>query len=173
MVVGHARNVSDSFFVAQHRQSLREAHPEMGFGQISKLAASQWKALLPNDKQRYVVMAINDKQRFVPHQFSVTNVSPMLSFIIRYNEEMKRYTPPPGTKGYDEFGRKRKRSLDSPKLPLSAYFMFTRLVRSKVVLECQDLKLPEVTKEIARRWRLLTDEEKKPYEQMSQRDKDR
>lgn len=91
----------------------------------------------------------------------------------RYQEEMRHYVPPPGTRGYDSTGKKKRKAPDAPKTPLSAYFMFTRHIRPTVVFERPDLNLPGITQEVARRWRLLSPEEKIPYEEQSNHDKQR
>ena len=51
--------------LSQNRQGLRESQPEAGFGQLSKIAAAQWKELAPEAKRRYEIMAENDKMRCV------------------------------------------------------------------------------------------------------------
>ena len=86
---------------------------------------------------------------------------------------MRHYVPPPGTRGYDNAGKKKKKAADSPKTPLSAYFMFTKHIRPTVVFERPDLNLPGITQEVARRWRLLSADEKIPYEEQSEQDKQR
>jgi hypothetical protein len=86
---------------------------------------------------------------------------------------MRHYVPPPGTRGYDSSGKKKKKAADAPKTPLSAYFMFTKYIRPTVVFERPDLNLPGVTQEVARRWRLLNADEKIPYEEQSTIDKQR
>ena len=92
----------------------------------------------------------------------------------RYQEEMRHYVAPPGTRGYDGGGKiKRKKNKDAPKTPLSAYFIFSNEIRPTVVAERPDLNLPGVTKEIAHRWRHLSPEQKVPYEEKSKVDKQR
>jgi hypothetical protein len=55
--------VSFPYILFQNRQGLRDANPEVGFGQISKIAAAQWRALAADAKRRYEIMAENDKLR--------------------------------------------------------------------------------------------------------------
>lgn len=47
----------------QNRQALRDANPDVSFGQISKIAAAQWRSLPDDSKRRYEIMADNDKHR--------------------------------------------------------------------------------------------------------------
>ncbi|CAM9171665.1 unnamed protein product, partial [Ectocarpus fasciculatus] len=118
------------------------------FGQLSKIASAQWRAMTTDEKRRYEIMAENDK--------------------MRYQEEMRHYVAPPGTRGFDGAGKKkRKKNKDAPKTPLSAYFVFSNEIRRHVVAQRPDLNLPGVTKEIAERWRNLSPEQKIPYEEKS------
>ncbi|CAM9099948.1 unnamed protein product, partial [Ectocarpus fasciculatus] len=143
-----------AFRLPQNRQGLRESQPEAGFGQLSKIAAAQWKELAPDAKRRYEIMAENDK--------------------MRYQEEMRHYVAPPGTRGFDGPGKKKmKKNKNAPKGPLSAYFIFTSHIRPTVVSEHPELNLPGVTKEIAQRWRNLSAEERVPFEEKSKADKQR
>lgn len=142
------------FYVEEHRQGLRDTNPEAGFGQLSKIAAAQWRALSADSKRRYEIMAENDK--------------------MRYQEEMRHYVAPPGTRGFAGGAKKkRKKNKDAPKSPLSAYFIFSSHIRPTVVFQHPDLNLPGVTKEIAERWRNLSAEDKIPFEEKSRADKQR
>ena len=91
----------------------------------------------------------------------------------RYQEEMKSYVPPPGTRGFVDGKKKSKKNKNAPKGPLSAYFIYTAHIRPTVVFERPDLNLPGVTKEIANRWRALSPEERLPFEEKSKLDKRR
>lgn len=51
------------FTFKQHRQGLRDANPDAGFGQLSKIASAQWRAMTTDEKRRYEIMAENDKMR--------------------------------------------------------------------------------------------------------------
>lgn len=99
----------------------------------------------------------------------------LIELLIRYQEEMRHYVPPPGTRGFSEgVGKKKtKKNKNAPKGPLSAYFIFTSMIRPTVVFERPDLNLPGVTKEIAQRWRNLSPEDRVPYEEKSKLDKQR
>jgi hypothetical protein len=93
---------------------------------------------------------------------------------MRYQEEMRHYVAPPGTRGSEGAGKKKmKKNKNAPKGPLSAYFIFSSHIRPSVVAERPDLNLPGVTKEIAQRWRALTAEERVPFEEKSKADKQR
>ena len=89
---------------------------------------------------------------------------------------MRHYIPPAGTRGFSEGPggkKKKKKSKDAPKNPLSAYFIFTGHIRLSVVKEMPTLNLPDITKEVAHRWRNLSVDERIPFEEKSKIDKQR
>jgi hypothetical protein len=94
---------------------------------------------------------------------------------LRYQEELRHYVPPPGHRDITDTANRKKTKgrKDSPKLPLSAFFIFSSHIRPSVVIERPDLNLPGITKEITQRWRNLTPEERVPFQEQSKLDKRR
>ena len=51
--------------------------------------------------------------------------------------------------------------------PIGPFFVFQKEMRPIVVKEMPGAKQPEIAKELGRRWKKLTDEEKEKYKQQS------
>ena len=58
----------------------------------------------------------------------------------------------------------------TPKRALSAYFFFCNEKRAEVKKENPDFKLGQISKKLAEMWGELTDEDKKPYNEMHDKD---
>jgi hypothetical protein len=98
----------------------------------------------------------------------------------RYDAEIASYVPPPG---HDARGvlieehRPRKRTKRGPKDPAApkrasgAYVFFTNDMRPKILSEYPGIKFVELGKVLGERWRALTPEEKKRFEDQAQEDK--
>lgn len=98
----------------------------------------------------------------------------------RYDLEIASYVPPPG---HDARGvliedhRPRKRNKRGPKDPAApkrasgAYVFFTNDMRPKVNREYPGIKFVDLGKVLGERWRALTPEQKKRYEDMAAEDK--
>mmetsp|Transcript_20431 Transcript_20431/g.30219 ORF Transcript_20431/g.30219 Transcript_20431/m.30219 type:complete len:644 (+) Transcript_20431:30-1961(+) len=69
--------------------------------------------------------------------------------------------------------KKQKKDPNAPKGALSAFLYYSIQNRSKVLQEFPSLKLTEVSKVIGERWRALTSEDKKKYEELAAEDKTR
>ena len=56
-----------------------------------------------------------------------------------------------------------KKKTDGPKKPLSPYMAFCKETRSKIVAENPAFTFGEVGKELGKRWKALTDEQKESF----------
>ena len=62
---------------------------------------------------------------------------------------------------------------NAPKRAMTSFMVFSGEMRNKVKEENPDMKLVEIASELGRRWKALTDEEKKPYQDKADADKER
>lgn len=132
----------------------------MSFGQLAKYTSHMYKHLTPDEKATWEARASQDKAR--------------------YDSELTSYEPPPG---HDAKGiliddhRPRKRNKRGPKDPMApkrasgAYVFFTNEMRPKVLDEYPGIKFVELGKVLGERWRALTPEQKKLYEELANQDK--
>lgn len=142
------------------REQFKRENPGMTFGQLAKYTSHMYKNLTPEEKATWENRAHQDKAR--------------------YDAEIAAYVPPPG---HDSRGvliedhRPKRRNKRSPKDPAApkrasgAYVFFTNEMRPKVLQEYPGIKFVELGKVLGERWRALTAEEKKKYEDMAAEDK--
>ena len=147
------------------RESFRTENPGMTFGQLAKFTSAMYKSLTPEEKARWEDAAFQDKQRF--------------------ESEMANYVPPPG---FDPRGQlvdsitmpgagrkynKKNKDPNAPKRARGSYVFFTLDERPKIVIEFPNMKFTEMGHLMGERWRALTPEEKKVYEDKANDDKKR
>jgi len=134
------KNVSAYIHFATEQHGItKEENPEMSSKDVMKLLGSKWKEL--TDKSRYVSIATEDK--------------------LRYEKEMKEYTPP------EEFQQEKPK-----KGGFKNAFNYYMSEQSKIFkAENKNMKSTDTMKEAGKRWRSLTDEEKQPYKDMAERHK--
>jgi HMG (high mobility group) box len=132
----------------------------MSFGQLAKYTSHMYKHLTPEEKATWEARAAQDKAR--------------------YSAELAQYEPPPGhdAKGIlIEDQRPRRKNKRGPKDPMApkrasgAYVFFTNEMRPKVLSEYPGIKFVELGKVLGERWRALTPDQKKRYEDMASQDK--
>jgi hypothetical protein len=121
-----------------------------------------YKNMSPEEKATWEAKAAQDKARF--------------------DAEIASYAPPPG---HDAKGvlidsrpprKKQKRPPKDPAAPKrasGAYVFFTNFMRPQVMSEYPGIKFVELGKVLGERWRALTPEQKKQYEDLAAHDKAR
>ena len=131
------------FFCSEHREKLKTDEPALSTTQIVSKLATIWRNLKDEDKQKYEKMAIEDKKR--------------------YEKEMEQYNP-------------EKSQIDKPvipKRPLTSYLFFCNETRDIIKKENPLLLGKQITTELGKRWKQLSDEEKNPYVEKQKLDRER
>jgi high mobility group protein B2 len=142
------------------REHFKRENPGMTFGQLAKYTSHMYKNLTPAERALWDSRASQDKSR--------------------YEAEIAHYIPPPG---HDARGvliddqRPRKRSKRAPKDPAApkrasgAYVFLTNEIRPQIQQEYPGIKFTELGKVLGQRWRALSPQERKRYEDMAAQDK--
>jgi hypothetical protein len=52
------------FFSAEERVKVKEDNPSLGFGDITKQVSAKWKEMTDDDKEPYLKLAQQDKERY-------------------------------------------------------------------------------------------------------------
>ncbi|KAL4108905.1 hypothetical protein PRIC1_000614 [Phytophthora ramorum] len=68
---------------------------------------------------------------------------------------------------------RKKKDKNAPKRALSAFMFFSNDIRDTVKREMPELQFLEISSEIGRRWKQITDEDRKPYDELAAADKRR
>lgn len=134
---------SYAFFVQTCREEHKRNHPndQVVFSDFSKKCAKKWKELSPTDRAPFEAMAGRDK--------------------LRWEEEMKHYTPPAG-----KAGKKKKRKADpnAPKRPQTAFFLFCADRRSALRAQNPDMNIGQIAKILGAEWGQCEPTKKSQYE---------
>lgn len=145
------------------RDTYKAEFPAMTFGQLSKHTSEQYKKLSEEEKKAWKDKAAEDKER--------------------YDRELAAYSPP---EGYDNYGvliesktlgtrkyTKKEWDADAPKRPRGSYCMFTGVARPQILKDFPGIKFTDMGHVMGERWRALSPDEKKKYEDLALEDKKR
>ncbi|XP_051242141.1 high mobility group protein B2a [Dicentrarchus labrax] len=132
---------SYAYFVATCREEHKKKHPgtTVGFSEFSKKCSERWKTMSAKEKVKFEDMAKNDK--------------------VRYDQEMKSYVPPKGTKVVG----KKKKDPNAPKRPPSAFFVFCSDHRPRIKEENPGISIGDIAKKLGEFWATQTPKDKAPY----------
>ena len=142
------------------RDQFKRENPGMTFGQLAKYTSHMYKNLTPEEKATWEARAHQDKARF--------------------DTEISSYIPPPGhdARGVlieDQRPKKHKKrgpkDPSAPKRASGAYVFFTNEMRPKVLRDHPGIKFVDLGKVLGERWRALTVDEKKRFEEIASNDK--
>jgi len=132
-----------AFFVQTCREEHKRTNPgeQVVFSEFSKKCAGRWKVMDTSDKRPFEEMAARDK--------------------MRWEEEMKHWTPVDGRKGKKQ---KRKKDPNAPKRPQTAFFLFCADHREALRQQFPELRIGDIAKKLGEKWSLCDTDKKKGYE---------
>lgn len=130
------------FFCSEQRELLRNQNQKYKTTEITSKLADMWKKLSPSERVKYEELSNKDKER--------------------YNEEKTTYSSP------EEFKKKEKPLI---KRPTTSYMYFCMDERVNIKNENPTMSAKEITSQLGKRWRILTEEQKKPYIERQNNDK--
>lgn len=133
----------------------KRLHPEtkVDLGVFMRNLSQTWNSLEESKKEPYTTAADKDANRF--------------------QEEMANYVPDQKYLQPKQKKRKRVKEVGEPKRAMTAFMFFSNCTRSDVVAEHPELKIGGIAKILGERWNNMSDEQKAPYQEMTNKDKER
>ncbi|KAG8346679.1 HMG box domain [Trypanosoma vivax] len=135
-------------FSNDHREKLKAENPDAKITEILQKLGQMWSDASEAVKEKYKKLAQEDKERF--------------------ERELNEYKKSGGTE-FSRSAKAKNKDENAPKRAVSAFMFFSKEFRSKH----PNLSMTEGSKAAGAAWRELSDEKKKPYEAMAQKDKER
>jgi len=139
------------WFCGDVRAKLKEDNPEMSVTDLSKKMGTMWQELPAKKKKKYDKMASDDKER--------------------YKQEMENYTPPEVDEEETTTKRGGKKANTGPKKPLASYMFFSKDVRPQVKEDNPEMKFGDIAREVSRRWKEISDDDKTQFEDLAAKDR--
>ena len=137
-------------FCVDKRSKIKDNNPDMSAKDIIKELGRVWREdVTVKEKDKYNKLSNIDKQR--------------------YEKEMKDYTPPIDTGTITTEKVKR----EGPKRGLTAYIFFCKNQRPIIKDNNPNLSTKEITIQLGKEWKELSENEKSPYNKLAQDDKKR
>lgn len=135
----------------------------LSIGERAKVIGDSWSKLTSEQKQQYVDLAAEDKQRY---QNECKQLEKKGYFINKegVNSKDLQKTKDKGQKKRDS---SEKKDVVLPKRPMSAFFFFGNSNRAALNAKNPDLKITEIAKMNGEQWAKLTPEQKAPFDKMN------
>lgn len=160
------------------RETVKQQHPEMSPNDVSREVAKRFKEL-PSEERNYLDSIVKK---------DMENYRQMLENYTLIAESAKMEAPLPtqftsssspfsGSKSDQKFyiKAKKKRFIDpnAPKKPYTAYIYFSNNIREDIKQQNPDFSFTDIAREMGRRFKQLNPEEKKYWQEVAAREKER
>jgi len=147
------RNMSAFFLYSNaNRARIKEENPGIAFGSVAKLLSAEFKQITPDEREKWDKLALEDKER--------------------YQREMEDYEPPSDDE-VEVTKKKRKKDPNAPKRNMSAYFLFSQVIRPTIREESPSATFGEIAKLISARFKGLDTDERGKFDKLAVEDKER
>ncbi|RDY03949.1 High mobility group B protein 13, partial [Mucuna pruriens] len=156
---------------------VKKENPEAEFKEISNMLGAKWKTVSAEEKKPYEEKYHAEKEAYLLVIAKEKRESEAMRLL---EEEQKQRTAMELLEQYMQFkqgaekdSKKSKKEKDplKPKHPMSAYFLFTNDRRAALIAENKNfLEVPKITGE---EWKNMTEEQKRPYEEMAKKNKEK
>ena len=140
-------------FCVDQREKLKTQDQSLSATEITSKLGSMWKSLSEKEKAKYEALSKKDKAR--------------------YENDMSSYTPSAEFVEEKQSSQKSKKDRTGPKRPLSSYMYYCQDNREIVKSQNPNMNGKEITTELGKLWKQLSDEQKVPYEAKATADKSR
>ncbi|KAK4262868.1 hypothetical protein QN277_028368 [Acacia crassicarpa] len=156
---------------------VKKANPEADFKEISNMLGAKWKTISEQEKQPYEEKYLVEKEAYLR---VITKERREIEAMKLLEEEQKQKTAMELLEQYmlfkQETGKESKKSRKEkdplkPKHPVSAFLLYTNDRRAAILAENKTIL--EVSKIAGEEWKNLTEDQKRPYEEMAKKNKEK
>ncbi|XP_059662232.1 high mobility group B protein 6-like [Cornus florida] len=157
---------------------VKKENPEAEFKDISNILGTKWKTVSAEEKKPYEEKYQAEKEVYLKIVGNEKRENEAMNLL---EEEQKQKTAMELLEQYLQFKeeaekeekKKKKKEKDplKPKHPMSAYFLFAN--ERRTVLLAENKNVLEAAKITGEEWKSMTEKQKKPYEEMGNKNKER
>ncbi|XP_054823545.1 high mobility group B protein 6 [Prosopis cineraria] len=156
---------------------IKKANPEAEFKDISNMLGAKWKTVSEEEKQPYEEKYLIEKEAYLRVITKEKRESEAMKLL---EEEQKQKTAMELLEQYMQFkqetekeskkSRKEKDPL-KPKHPVSAFILYTNDRRAAILADNKSIL--EVSKIVGDEWKNLTEDQKRPYEEIAKKNREK
>ncbi|KAF7828162.1 high mobility group B protein 6-like [Senna tora] len=156
---------------------IKKANPEAEFKDITNMLGAKWKTISEEEKQPYEEKYLIEKEAYLRVVAKEKRESEAMKLL---EEEQKQKTAMELLEQYMQFKletekecKKNKKEKDplKPKHPVSAFILYTNDRRAAILAENKTIL--EVSKITGEEWKNMTEEQKRPYEEIAKKNKEK
>ncbi|XVF51352.1 hypothetical protein PTKIN_Ptkin04bG0178300 [Pterospermum kingtungense] len=156
---------------------VKKENPEADFKEVSNILGAKWKTVTAEEKKPYEERYQAEKEAYLQVMAKEKRESEAMKLL---EDEHKQKTAMELLEQYLQFKqeaeketKKTKKEKDplKPKQPMSAFFLFSNERRAALLAENKNVL--EVAKIAGEEWKNMTEKQKRPYEEMAKKNKEK
>eukprot|EP00485_Elphidium_margaritaceum_P002283 CAMPEP_0202685470 /NCGR_PEP_ID=MMETSP1385-20130828/1228_1 /ASSEMBLY_ACC=CAM_ASM_000861 /TAXON_ID=933848 /ORGANISM="Elphidium margaritaceum" /LENGTH=434 /DNA_ID=CAMNT_0049339823 /DNA_START=138 /DNA_END=1442 /DNA_ORIENTATION=+ len=170
------RRPASAYFIFsnERRNELKDQYPDKKVTELATLIGGEWKLKSAEEKKVYEDQAGVLKEKYLEGMKTykpTDEYKEYLNELDAWKQAKKRFEAGQVDSDDDDKVAMPRKPKDAkmPKRPLSSYFLFAAAVREQTKSEFPNLPVTQIAKEISKKWNVLSEEDKKPYNEEAAR----
>ncbi|KAL4353206.1 hypothetical protein GQ457_06G037840 [Hibiscus cannabinus] len=161
-------------------KEVKKENPEADFKEVSNILGAKWKAVTAEEKKPYEEIYRAEKEAYLQVIAKEKRESEAMKLL---DDEHKQKSAMELLEQYLQFKQeaekeskkktKKERDPLKPKQPMSAFFLFSNERRTTLVAEEKCKSVLDVAKITGQEWKNMTEEQRRPYEEMAKKKKEK
>ncbi|MBA0575176.1 hypothetical protein Golob_024885 [Gossypium lobatum] len=161
-------------------KEIKKENPEADFKEVSNILGAKWKTIMAEEKKPYEEIYRAEKEVYLQ---AIAKEKRETEAMKLFEDEHKQKTAMELLEQYLQFKeeaeketkKKTKKERDplKPKQPMSAFFLFSNERRAALLADTGNKNVLEAAKIAGEEWKNMTEEQKKPYEEIAKKNKEK
>ncbi|KAK8692847.1 hypothetical protein V6N13_070452 [Hibiscus sabdariffa] len=161
-------------------KEMKKENPEADFKEVSNILGSKWKTVTAEEKKPYEEIYRVEKEAYLQviakerreteamklleDEHKQKSAMELLEQYLQFKEEAEKETKKKAKKERDPL---------KPKQPMSAFFLFSNEWRAALLAEDRSKNVTDVAKIAGEEWKNMTEEQRRPYDEMAKKNKEK
>ncbi|GMJ15048.1 3xHigh Mobility Group-box1 [Hibiscus trionum] len=161
-------------------KEIKKENPEADFKEVSNILGAKWKNITAEEKKPYEEIYRAEKEAYLQVIAKEKRESEAMKLL---DDEHKQKSAMELLEQYLQFKteaeketkKKTKKERDPlrPKQPMSAFFLFSNERRTALLAEDKSKSVLDVAKIAGEEWKNMTEEQRRPYDEMAKKNKEK
>nr|KJB39686.1 hypothetical protein B456_007G025500 [Gossypium raimondii] len=161
-------------------KEIKKENPEADFKEVSNILGAKWKTIMAEEKKPYEEIYRAEKEVYLQ---AIAKEKRETEAMKLFEDEHKQKTAMELLEQYLQFKEegeketkkktKKERDPSKPKQPMSAFFLFSNERRAALLADTGNKNVLEAAKIAGEEWKNMTEEQKKPYEEIAKKNKEK
>ncbi|KAE8722226.1 High mobility group B protein 6 [Hibiscus syriacus] len=162
-------------------KEIKKENPEADFKEVSNILGAKWKNITAEEKKPYEEIYRAEKEAYLQVMAKERRETEAMKLLEDENKQksamelLEQYLQFKQEADKETTKKKTKKERDplKPKQPMSAFFLFSNERRAALLAEDKSNNILDVAKITGEEWKNMTEEQRRPYDEMAKKNKEK